>query len=281
MNTLKLRKNLLAFFEEDFGDGDVTSEALFNEEDTAKGIFTAKSAGVIAGVDVLKEGYKLMDETIIFTPFVRDGQRVKEGQDLFEAEGPVQKLLGAERVLLNLVQRMSGIATMTREAVERLGQPLIKITDTRKTTPGLRMFEKYAVVCGGGFNHRRGLYDAVMIKDNHIAHTGSITAAVQKARIALGHTVKIEVETTCREEVIEAVEAAADIIMFDNCSPEEMTEYTKLVPPSIITEASGGIDLGTIHAYSETGINVISLGCLTHSYKAMDISFNLGRVVSI
>lgn len=281
MNTLKLRKNLLAFFEEDFGDGDLTSEALFSKEDTAKGIFTAKSSGIIAGVEILKEGYLLMDGQIVFKPFVADGDFVEKGQDLFEVEGPVQKLLSAERVLLNLIQRMSGIATMTREAVDRLNQPSIKITDTRKTTPGLRMFEKYAVTCGGGYNHRRGLFDAVMIKDNHIAHAGSISAAVEKARNGLGHTVKIEVETTSREEVIEAVEAKANIIMFDNCSPEEMAEFTKLVPDSIVTEASGGIDLETIHQFSETGVNVISLGCLTHSYKAMDISFNLGRVMSV
>ena len=219
-----------------------------------------------------------MGREIILTPFVNDGERVEKGQDLFQVEGPVQKLLNAERVLLNLVQRMSGIATMTRKAVDQLDQPLIKVTDTRKTTPGLRMLEKHAVMCGGGYNHRRGLYDAVMIKDNHILHAGSIEAAVKKARNKWGHTVKIEVETTSRQEVIEAVNAGADIIMFDNCTPEEMAEYTHLVPNTIVTEASGGIDLETIHLFRETGVNVISLGCLTHSYKAMDISFNLGQV---
>lgn len=281
MNTLMLRKQLQAFFEEDLGEGDLTSEALFNENDTATGIFTAKSDGIFAGTDVFKEGYLLIDNSIVLTPYLTDGDVVVKGQDLFKVKGPVQKLLSAERVLLNLVQRMSGIATMTREAVTRLSDPSIKLTDTRKTTPGLRMMEKYAVTCGGGYNHRRGLYDAIMIKDNHIAHAGTIRKAVEQARRVSGHTVKIEVETTTREEVLEAVNAGADIIMFDNCTPEIIKEWAQLVPPSIVTEASGGISLETIHLYRNTGVDVISLGCLTHSYKAMDLSFNLGKIAAV
>lgn len=279
MNSIKVRKCLQDFFNEDFGDGDLTSETIFQDSDLTSGLFTTKSPGVISGLMILEEGYKLIDSEIIFEARVKDGDWVEAGTDIFYVEGPVQKLLSAERVLLNVLQRMSGIATMTKEAVRRLDSTTTKICDTRKTTPGLRMFEKYAVTCGGGYNHRNGLYDTVMIKDNHIAHAGSITNAVNKARAKLGHTVKIEVETTTADEVMEAVIAQADIIMFDNRSPKEIKELIKLVPEAIITEASGGIDLETIHHYGSTGVDVISLGCLTHSYPAMDISFNIGKVL--
>ncbi|TCP19125.1 nicotinate-nucleotide pyrophosphorylase [carboxylating] [Scopulibacillus darangshiensis] len=280
MNNFKIKECLQQFFNEDFGDGDLTSETIFHPHDMTSGTYTVKSPGVISGIEILKEGYGLMGEGITFEAYVKDGDPVSAGEDIFFVKGPVQKLLSAERVLLNLLQRMSGIATITDGAVRRLNSNTTKICDTRKTTPGLRMFEKYAVTCGGGFNHRRGLYDSVMIKDNHIAHAGSITLAVDRARSQLGHTVKIEVETTGADEVIEAVQAGADIIMFDNCGPEDIKELIKLVPDSIITEASGGINLATIGDYGSTGVDYISLGCLTHSFTAMDISFNIGKVLT-
>jgi nicotinate-nucleotide pyrophosphorylase (carboxylating) len=184
-------------------------------------------------------------------------------------------LLTGERVILNLLQRMSGIATLTHRAVTILNNSHTRICDTRKTTPGLRMLEKYAVVCGGGYNHRFGLYDGVMIKDNHIAFCGSITKAVQAVREKLGHMVKIEVETETKEQVLEAVRAGADVIMFDNRTPDEVREFVSLVPKPIITEASGGITLENLAEYGTTGVDYISLGMLTHSATALDISFHL------
>lgn len=186
--------------------------------------------------------------------------------------GSVSALLQGERVVLNLVQRMSGIASLTRTAVETLNSSFTRICDTRKTTPGLRMLEKYAVRCGGGYNHRFGLYDAVLIKDNHIAFAGSIRRAVQLVREKVGHMVKIEVETETKEQVMEAVEAGADVIMFDNRNPLEIKEMISLIPEHIITEASGGITLDNLAAYRDSGVHYISLGFLTHSFKSLDIS---------
>ncbi|GGE30604.1 nicotinate-nucleotide diphosphorylase (carboxylating) [Pullulanibacillus camelliae] len=275
MNIIKLQALLQSFFLEDFGEGDLTSQALFSEEDHAEGIFTAKADGVFSGLDVLHQGYLLANPSIQIRPMVKDGERIKKGQDLFWVSGPVQALLSRERVLLNLVQRMSGIATQTRQAVDTLCSDHTKITDTRKTVPGLRMLDKYAVTTGGGSNHRFGLYDGVMIKDNHIEHCGSIRAAVEIAKSRLGHMAKIEVETECKAQVLEAVHAGVDVIMFDNRTPEEVREFVPLVPDHIVTEASGGISLDNLHAYSDTGVDYISLGYLTHSVTALDISFNL------
>jgi nicotinate-nucleotide pyrophosphorylase (carboxylating) len=204
--------------------------------------------------------------------FVKDGQVIKYGDQLARVSGKIADLLKGERVILNLVQRMSGIATLTHKTVNTLDSGHTKVCDTRKTTPGLRMLEKYAVRCGGGFNHRFGLYDGVMIKDNHISFAGSISKAVEAIRKNAGHMVKIEVETETEEQVIEAVNAGADVIMFDNRTPDEIKELIKLVPSNIITEASGGIQLANIADYRETGVDYISLGYLTHSYKALDIS---------
>jgi len=183
-------------------------------------------------------------------------------------------------VILNILQHLSGIATATREAVINLDDPSIKITDTRKTIPGMRMFQKYAVTCGGGFNHRFRLDDAVMIKDNHIRAAGGISKAVKKVRGKLGHMVKIEAETESREQVLEAVEAGVDVIMLDNCSPKKVKELRKLIPDSIIVEISGGITPANISGYKHSGADVISLGWLTHSVDALDISFNLNDELS-
>ncbi|HSU80416.1 MAG TPA: carboxylating nicotinate-nucleotide diphosphorylase [Candidatus Angelobacter sp.] len=277
MNLFKLRECLTQFFIEDFGDGDLTSQSIFSKTELAEGLFTAKADGVFSGSEVLKEGFSLGSPGILVEALVQDGDSITKGQDLFFVKGPVYELLGRERVLLNLIQRMSGIATLTHQAVKLLNSNHTKICDTRKTVPGLRMLDKYAVTCGGGTNHRFGLYDGVMIKDNHIEHMGSITAAVQAAREKLGHMVKIEVETETKEQVIEAVRAKADVIMFDNRTPEEIKEFVKLVPSPIVTEASGGIVLDTLSKFSDTGVDFISLGVLTHSVKALDISFNLTK----
>ncbi|MGC4375831.1 carboxylating nicotinate-nucleotide diphosphorylase [Fictibacillus sp. Mic-4] len=275
MNTLQVKKKLQEFFLEDIGEGDLTSSTLFSENDWAEGRLIAKQKGVFCGVDVLGEGYRLLDDRFEITPFIKDGDPIEEGQLLALVKGPVQALLTGERVILNLIQRMSGVATLTKIAVDTVNSEHTRICDTRKTTPGLRMFEKYAVTCGGGFNHRLGLYDGVMIKDNHIAHTGSITNAVCQVKEKLGHMVKILVETEKREQVEEAVQAGADVIMFDNRSPEEIKEFIKLVPESIMTEASGGITLSNLAEYGKTGVDYISLGMLTHSAVSLDISLNI------
>ena len=275
MNKVKLRKQLQEFFIEDLGELDLTSEYIFPLEKVSKGNFLVKNDGVLAGVDIFKEAYAFFDPSIEVTLYKQDGELVKTGDVIASVNGPVAYLLSAERVILNLMQRMSGVATATHAAVQALNSDHTKICDTRKTMPGLRMLDKYAVRCGGGYNHRFGLYDGVMIKDNHITFAGGIKEAVSKVRSQAGHMVKIEVETESKEQVLEAVEAGADVIMFDNRSPEEVAEYVKLVPKGIVTEISGGLTLETIGNYRDTMVDYISLGMLTHSVMALDISFNL------
>ena len=277
MNKIKLKQMLDSFFIEDVGERDVTSISLFPENMSGSGHFVAKEDGIFVGKEIITQGYKLLDEQVEFQFLKKDGDDIQKGEIIATVQGSMSALLTGERVILNLIQRMSGIATLTNEAVKKLNSDFTKVCDTRKTTPGLRMLEKYAVLCGGGSNHRYGLYDGVMIKDNHIEFCGSITKAVEKARKTIGHMVKIEVETETREQVMEAVEAGADVIMFDNRTPEEMKEFVQLVPSSIITEASGGINMSTISNFRDTGVHYISLGFLTHSARALDISFNAGN----
>ncbi|HHY72868.1 MAG TPA: carboxylating nicotinate-nucleotide diphosphorylase [Bacillus bacterium] len=275
MNKIKLRKKLQEFYIEDLGEFDITSEYIFPLAKVSSGSFLVKKDGVLAGVEIIKEAYALFDPSIEVVLYKKDGDFVEKGEIIASVKGPVAYLLSAERVILNLIQHMSGIATLTREAVMALNSDHTRICDTRKTMPGLRMFDKYAIRCGGGFNHRFGLYDGVMIKDNHITFAGSIKEAVAKVRSQVGHMVKIEVETESKEQVLEAIEAGADVIMFDNRSPEEVAEYVKLVPKGIVTEISGGLTLDTIGSYRDTKVDYISLGMLTHSVVALDISFNL------
>lgn len=272
MNKLKLRQILEQFFLEDIGERDVTSDLLFGNKAEGEIVFLAKESGVFCGEDIIKTGFSLLDDSISVEMFLNDGDDVKAGEIIAKAYGKVANLLKGERVILNLIQRMSGIATNTKKAVELLNSDHTRIVDTRKTTPGLRMLEKYAVRSGGGFNHRFGLYDAIMIKDNHISFAGSITNAVNTVREQIGHMVKIEVETESQEQVLEAINANADVIMFDNQTPEQIVELVKLVPDHITTEASGGITLEDLPRFTHTGVDYISLGCLTHSVKALDIS---------
>ncbi|UII55023.1 carboxylating nicotinate-nucleotide diphosphorylase [Cytobacillus spongiae] len=272
MNKLKLRLQLEQFFIEDIGERDVTSELIFGEKERGEIVFIAKEAGVFSGEEVIRTGFRVLDEDSDVVLYVHDGEIVSRGQQLAKVTGHIANLLKGERVVLNLVQRMSGIATITNEAVRKLGDSIVKIVDTRKTTPGLRMLEKYAVRCGGGYNHRFGLYDAVMIKDNHISFAGSIEAAVAKVKAELGHMVKVEVEVETKEQMFEAIKANVDVIMFDNRKPTEINEWLPFVPEGFTTEASGGITLENIHEYGLTGVDCISLGFLTHSAKALDIS---------
>lgn len=271
MNKLKLRLQLEQFFLEDIGDRDVTSQ-IFGDGQRGEVNFIAKESGIFCGEEIIRTGYSILDPELRYEIFVRDGENIAAGQLLAKVRGPVASLLKGERVILNLVQRMSGIATKTRQAVEVLNSDHTKICDTRKTTPGLRMLEKYAVRCGGGQNHRYGLYDGAMLKDNHIAFAGSIAEAVAAVREKVGHMVKVEVETETKEMVLEAAAAKADVIMFDNRTPEEIREWIELVPEGIVTEASGGITMDNLASYRDTGVDYISLGFLTHSVSALDIS---------
>ncbi|MBM7691904.1 nicotinate-nucleotide pyrophosphorylase (carboxylating) [Peribacillus deserti] len=272
MNKIKLMQALQQFYIEDIGERDLTSDILFQDNSRGEITFVAKADGIFCGKAVIETGYKLMDETAEINICKQDGQEIKKGGILAVVQGDIASLLKGERVILNLVQRMSGIATNAHKASEIVKGTGIKICDTRKTTPGLRMLEKYAVTCGGGFNHRMSLSDSVMIKDNHISFAGSIAKAVHKVKEKIGHTVKVEVETETEEQVLEAVAAGADIIMFDNRKPEEIRELISLVPDGIITEASGGISFDNLAEYRNTGVHFISLGCLTHSVQALDIS---------
>jgi len=272
MNEIQLESMLKQFFIEDIGDGDLSGEALFSQEERGSFTLLSKENGIFCGKIILERGFALIDPSAVVSINVNDGEAVSPGTIIAEVEGTMQGLLKGERVILNLIQRMSGIATATAEAVKQTAGTRAKICDTRKTTPGLRMLEKYAVKTGGGYNHRRGLYDAVMLKDNHIAFAGGVKQAVEKARAAIGHTVKIEVEIETRQQLMEAIEASADIIMFDNRTPEEIQEWLPLVPDNIATEASGGIPLDGIRPFAESGIEWISLGALTHSIRALDVS---------
>ncbi len=271
---LQAKEQLKTFLIEDIGTGDLSADLIFDENEQWRGVFVAKSDGIIAGLEEAQQVYDLLGQNATFIPVVADGASVKKGEIIGRATGHIRTLLTGERVILNLLQRMSGIATFTHTAIETLNDPTIKICDTRKTAPGLRYFDKLAVKIGGGFNHRVGLYDGVMLKDNHIAYAGSITKAVEKVRQQIGQMVKIEVEIETEEQLHEAIAAKADIIMLDNRTPEQVAAWTKLVPEGILTEISGGITLANLADYSQTGADYLSLGALTHSVLAFDISFN-------
>lgn len=272
MNLLTLRQDIEFFFMEDIGAGDITTNAIFSYDAEGSIQLTTKETGIFCGASVIQTAFNLVDPDAKINLFVQDGIPVNKGEKIAVITGKITALLTAERVVLNLVQRMCGVATLTKQAVETLNSPHTKVTDTRKTTPGLRMLEKYAVRCGGGSNHRFGLYDAIMIKDNHIAFAGSIKKAVYLARQHGGHMVKIEVETETRDQVFEAVEAGADVIMLDNLSATDAETFSALIPSHIVTEASGNIRLEDLPSYTATQIDYLSLGFLTHGYHALDIS---------
>ncbi|WP_047154291.1 carboxylating nicotinate-nucleotide diphosphorylase [Aneurinibacillus tyrosinisolvens] len=279
MNERLLDEQIEKWLQEDIGFGDITSLATVPDHLMGKGILYTKEAGVIAGLEVAARVFSHMDRGLIFTPQVEEGSYVDKGVVVAEIEGRVQSLLSGERVALNLLQRLSGIATVTRKYVQeaRKESEKVRIVDTRKTTPGLRMLEKYAVVAGGGHNHRIGLFDAVMIKDNHIKAAGGIKQAVSRAREAIPHTMRIEVEVENLEQLQEAMEAGPDIIMLDNMDPKAMREAVKRVGGSAVVEASGGVTLQTVGTIAATGVDVISVGSLTHSISALDISLDLNE----
>jgi nicotinate-nucleotide pyrophosphorylase (carboxylating) len=257
---------------EDMSLGDITTDNLINESSNSTAVLIAKGTGVIAGLDVCERVFKLLDEGVRFKRNVSDGTAVEKGDIIAEIEGNSRILLKAERTALNFLQRLSGIATRTNEYCEKVKDLPAKIVDTRKTTPGLRFLEKYAVKAGGGGNHRFSLSDGVLIKDNHIKASGGIRNAIEKARKSVPHTVKIEVETETIEQVKEALECNADIIMLDNMNLDMMKAAVEIINKRAIVEASGNVNLDTIYGIASTGVDIISIGELTHSVKAFDIS---------
>ena len=270
------RKNIDALIEaalkEDMPEGDVTSENIISCDSISRALIVAKEEGVVAGIYVAERVLKTIDRTVDFEILKKDGNTLNNGDKIAALKGPSISLLKGERTALNFLQRMSGIATATQEFVKALEGKKTKILDTRKTTPGLRSLEKYAVRMGGGTNHRFSLSDMVMIKDNHIKIVGSITEAVRSARKKIKPGIKIEVETTNREEAVEALECGADIVMLDNMPLGKMREVMKLLNGKVLVEVSGKINLSRIPDIAELGVDYISVGALTHSYKSLDIS---------
>ncbi|MFD7525683.1 carboxylating nicotinate-nucleotide diphosphorylase [Paenibacillus chitinolyticus] len=280
LNFKQIRQNIKLWLDEDIGTGDVTTMYTIPADQQSKGIIHLKESGIVAGLRVAQEVFAEVDENLVFSPQVKEGEFVSKGTVIAIVTGNTRSILKGERLALNLLQRMSGIATRTRQYVNALEGLPTRLVDTRKTTPGHRMLEKYAVRVGGGFNHRYGLYDAVMIKDNHIKGAGSITAAVRAARSRIPHTMKIEVEVENFEQLDEAIAVGADIIMLDNMKAADMAKAVSIVKsqaPQVLVEGSGSVTLETIKSLAETGVHVISVGRLTYSVSALDISLDLNE----
>lgn len=273
-------KNLLHgmirdFLREDVGRGDLTSESIFSADEMGSARLVARDSFIVAGVEsVAAEVFKVQNPAVIIVDPVPDGTPACPDMSLLTVSGPVIDLLKAERVALNLLQRLSGIATLTSQFVEKVKVYAVRITDTRKTTPGLRVLEKYAVRAGGGANHRFNLTDGVLIKDNHIAACGSIKDAVAKVRGTIPHTIRVEVETDTIEQVEECLACGVDIIMLDNMNPETMSKAVRLINGRALVEASGGVTLATVESIAMSGVDIISIGALTHSAPACDIGMD-------
>ena len=260
---------------EDINYLDTATAYVIPEDAVTTAKFISKAEGILCGIDVAMRVFSLLDPDCRYTVYKKDGDKINKGDVIAVMEGKASMLLQGERTALNLLQHMSGIASATNECVEKVKGTNVSIADTRKTLPGLRALQKYAVTCGGGKNHRYNLSDCAMLKDNHIDAGGGITATVKKLREKIGHTVKIEVETRNMEEVKEAVSAGADIIMLDNMTADEMKEAVKYIDGRALTEASGNITAENIREKAASGIDIISMGALTHSVKAFDISMRI------
>ncbi len=266
-------------FAEDIGDGDHTTLSTISADAMGRQHLLVKEEGILAGVDAARRVFAKLDPNLKMTVAIEDGAHVKPGDIAFTVEGPVRSLLIAERTMLNIMQRMSGIATITAVYQSRLDGLNCKVLDTRKTTPGMRILEKQAVAIGGGANHRIGLFDMILIKDNHVDFAGGITAAVSSAKAYLkenNKNLRIEVEVRNEAEIREALSCGIDRVMLDNFSPERTAEAVKLIrslDPNVEIESSGGITLDTLRVYGEAGVDFISVGALTHSVKGLDLSF--------
>ncbi len=261
--------------EEDAGLGDLTSRAIFPAKHRSRAFISAGHDLVICGLDVAARVFTRVDPALKVTPTAVDGERIKSGQKVLTIIGPTAALLTAERTALNFIQRLSGVATLSRKFADAIAGTSVRIVDTRKTTPGYRALEKYAVRCGGCVNHRSSLGEHVLIKDNHIAAAGSLTKAVKLARAAAPHLAKIEVEAKTTSEVREALSAKADVILLDNMTPSQVQAAVTLIAGAAVVEVSGGVRFETLPAYALPGVNVISVGALTHSAPAADLSLTV------
>lgn len=260
---------------EDLGlQGDITTNATVPAAATAAALLVNRTPGVVSGIDIARATFHALDASIAFTAKVADGARVPKKTVIAEIHGTARAILTGERVALNFMGRMSGIATLTRAYVDAIAGTKTHIADTRKTTPGLRAFEKYAVRCGGGQNHRTGLFDAILIKDNHIVAAGGLSKAIQGARAHAGHMVKIEVEVDTLDQLREAMTHKVDAVLLDNMPPAQLTEAVTIVNGRCVTEASGGVNLGTVRAIAESGVDLISVGALTHSAPVLDLGLD-------
>lgn len=262
---------------EDIGSGDLSSRIL-SDDVTGLAKLYSKQEGVVAGLLLVEQVFQRVDPRIQVHRLAKDGDKVNVGGVVLELVGPLSSILQGERTALNFLQHLSGIATATKQAVDRVAGLPVRIVDTRKTLPGWRALQKYAVRVGGGQNHRFGLYDAVMLKDNHLAAVGGLTEAVERIRAQVGHMIKIEVECESIEQVKEAVVCGVDVIMLDNMGIEEMREAVHYIDHRAIVEASGGMQEELLREVAETGVDLISIGALTHSVKAMDFSLDLGDI---
>ncbi|PTI43764.1 carboxylating nicotinate-nucleotide diphosphorylase [Staphylococcus succinus] len=271
LNKLNVQEKLKQFYIEDNHYGDLAT-SIFDAQQCGTLTIVSKAEGIFCGAIIINESFKLIEPGVHTDLLVKDGDTIQQGQTLAIVRGHVQTLLTMERITLNLIQRMSGIATMTNEIVSKVRHTGVQIVDTRKTTPGLGMFEKYAVQVGGGYNHRRTLNDGIMLKDNHIAYSESLSQAVVKAKTMMGPMDKIEVEIETLEALDEAIQVGVDIIMFDNRSPSWIQQYITRVPSNIKTEASGNININNVIDYANTGVNYISIGAIFYTQRALDIS---------
>ena len=270
-----ISRAVTAALDEDLGlAGDITTNATVPAQAMARAVIAARKPGIVSGLAVAAATFRAVDEGVAFELAVRDGDAVAAGTVIAKIDGSARAILTGERVALNFMGRMSGIATLTRSYVEAIAGTKATIVDTRKTTPGLRAFEKYAVRCGGGMNHRVGLYDAILIKDNHIVAAGGLAAAIAAARSRAGHLVKIEVEVDTLAQLDEVMAHRVDVVLLDNMTPAQLKTAVARVAGAMLTEASGGVNLDTVRAIAEAGVDLISVGALTHSEPVLDLGLD-------
>ena len=276
LNPLLIEDSVRRALDEDLGRaGDITTTATIPASAGARAVIASREAGVIAGLPLAQAAFHMIAPGLRFTALVGDGAHVNPGDVVAEIEGSARAVLSAERVALNFLGRLSGIASLTNRFVQQVTGTECRIVCTRKTTPGLRAFEKYAVRCGGGFNHRYGLDDAVLIKDNHIAVAGGVAAALRAAKAAVGHLVKIEIEVDTLIQLREVLAEGADVVLLDNMSVETLREAVALVEGAMLTEASGGVNLDSVAAIARTGVDMVSVGALTHSPRVLDLGLDI------
>ena len=277
LNPLTVDDAVKAALLEDLGRaGDITTLATIPASARSRAVLAARQDGVIAGSEIAIAAFRMMDASVRFDTHLPDGSHVKKGDVVLAVEGPARAILSAERVALNYMGRLSGIASLTASYVQAVAHTKARIVCTRKTTPGLRAFEKYAVRCGGGFNHRFGLDDAILIKDNHIAVAGGVIAALRAVKANIGHLVKIEIEVDTLDQLNDVLSEGADVVLLDNMTPSILREAVTRVAGKMLTEASGGVNLETVASIAESGVDMISVGALTHSAKVLDLGLDIG-----